>query len=72
MTEKMLSARLQQKTDTSENWAKATTFVPKKGEMVIYSDLKQFKIGDGETLLSALDFFTVGTTVQFVTWGADD
>ena len=72
MAEKMLNARLQQKTDTFENWAKATTFVPKKGEMIIYSDLKQFKVGDGETLLSALDFFTAATTVQFVTWGADD
>lgn len=66
MTEKMLSARLQQKTDTSENWEKATTFVPKKGEMIIYSDLKQFKVGDGVTLLSALDFFTQEQFKNFV------
>lgn len=57
MAEKMLNARLQQKTDTLNNWEKAIGFVPKKGEIIIYSDIKKFKVGDGITLLSTLDFF---------------
>lgn len=56
MAQKVISARFQCKNDTSENWAKATNFIPLKGEMIYYTDLDKFKIGDGTTKLSTLKF----------------
>ena len=52
------------KHDTANNWAKATGFVPKAGEIIVYdydeNDSFGFqtntKIGDGKTLLSELPF----------------
>lgn len=57
MTEKQLFGRIQHKYDTEANWNKATSFIPKKGELIIYSDLERFKIGDGSSKLSALRFY---------------
>lgn len=56
--EQILNSRLQLKTDTPENWAKATGFIPKKGEPIIYQDGKssQLKIGDGSTVVTSLPF----------------
>lgn len=56
MANKEIKTRIQNKNDTSENWAKAVNFVPLKGEIIIYNDTLQFKIGDGKTLLSQLEF----------------
>lgn len=56
MATKEIKARTQQKNDTSANWAKATTFVPLKGEIIIYTDLNQIKIGDGATSVIDLPF----------------
>lgn len=56
MAEKKIQARIRQKVDTKANWDKATNFVPLKGEVIIYSDLNQAKIGDGVTKVSALPF----------------
>ena len=56
MAEKTIKTRIQNKIDTSANWAKATTFVPLKGEIIIYSDLKKIKIGDGTTTVGSLPF----------------
>lgn len=56
MAEKTINSRIQLKTDTSSNWSKATNFIPKKGEFIFYSDLQKFKMGDGSTLVSNLDF----------------
>ncbi len=53
---KTIKTRLQQKTDTSTNWAKATAFVPLKGEVIVYSDLNKTKIGDGTTAVNSLPF----------------
>ena len=47
---------MRQKIDTSQNWAKATNFVPLKGEICIYSDLHRMKVGDGTTKIGDLDF----------------
>ena len=49
MSEQNIKARLQLKTDTAENWAKATSFIPKKGEPIVYQDgkISQLKIGNG-------------------------
>ena len=57
MANKLLKTRMQQKIDTSQNWAKATNFVPLKGEICIYSDLQgQVKIGDGTSKIGDLNF----------------
>lgn len=53
---KTVKTRIQNKIDTSSNWAKATTFVPLKGEIIIYSDLAKIKIGDGTTTVGSLPF----------------
>ena len=61
MAEKSLQARIQNKCDTTANWAKATNFVPKKGEIIIYSDgggvgIPKMKVGDGATKVGSLKF----------------
>lgn len=61
MAEKSLQARIQNKCDTTANWAKATNFVPKKGEIIIYSDgggvgIPKMKVGDGTTKVGSLKF----------------
>ena len=49
--------RIQEKTDTSENWAEVeSTFIPLYGELIIYSDLGRMKVGDGVTTLGALSW----------------
>lgn len=53
---KTVKTRIQNKIDTSANWAKATSFVPLNGELIVYSDLKKIKIGDGVTLVGSLPF----------------
>lgn len=53
---KIYQSRLIQKHDTEANWNKATNFVPLKGEIIIYDDLNQMKIGDGGTVVSDLPF----------------
>lgn len=53
---KEIKARVQQKIDTSANWAKATNFIPLKGEIIIYSDTNQIKTGDGITKINDLKF----------------
>ena len=47
------------KTDTAENWAKATKYVPEKGVIIIYeynNAPPKIKIGDGLNLVGALPF----------------
>ena len=61
MAEKNFNTRMQQKIDTAANWAKATNFVPKKGEIIVYSDgggvgVPKIKIGDGTTVVGSLKF----------------
>lgn len=60
MAEKTLNSRLIMKHDSSANWAKATSFVPKKGEIIIYdgsgATASKFKIGDGSTTVVNLPF----------------
>ena len=48
--------RIQQKHAPSTDWAKATNFTPLDGEIIIYTDLNKFKIGDGVTKVEALEF----------------
>lgn len=63
MAEKSLQARIQNKCDTTANWEKATNFVPKKGEIIVYSDgggtgVPKMKVGDGTTVVGSLKFIT--------------
>ena len=62
MATKEIKARTQQKNDTSTNWAKATTFVPLKGELIVYTDIGQFKVGDGTTSVVNLPYKDVEYT----------
>lgn len=43
------------KEDTFENWAKAKNFIPKKNEVIIYTNIGT-KIGDGQTKVNDLPF----------------
>lgn len=44
------------KKDTSINWNKAQNFIPKENEVIIYTDLNQKKIGNGQNKLTELPF----------------
>lgn len=56
MANKTFQGRIVQKHDTKANWDKATNFVPLKGEIIVYDDLKKIKIGDGVTKVGNLAF----------------
>ena len=56
MANKTYQGRIVQKHDSSANWAKATNFIPLKGEIIIYDDLNKIKIGDGITKVGNLKF----------------
>lgn len=71
MAEKNVQARIQHKHDTEANWNKATGFIPKAGELIIYDkdenhNYLRVKIGDGSTLVSDLEF-VVDTSPDFST-----
>ena len=66
MSEKKLTTRIQQKTDTKANWDKATNFVPLKGEYIYYSDLHKVKVGDGVTKVGSLPFLADSDTHQSI------
>lgn len=53
------------KKDTSENWEKAKNFIPKDGEIIYYSDINNFKIGNGETRLQDLSFIRNNNKYKF-------
>ena len=61
MAEKSLNTRIQLKHDTEVNWDKATNFIPKLGEVIVYDvddnyDFPRMKVGDGETVVTELPF----------------
>ena len=65
MAEKTLKTRIINKHDTEANWNKATSFVPKAGEVIIYEadsthSYPRIKVGDGATAVTALPFSTDG------------
>lgn len=53
---KEIKARVQQKHGTKAEWDRATSFVPLKGELIVYTDIGQFKVGDGTTSVVNLPF----------------
>lgn len=61
MSEKTINSRIIHKHDVEANWLKATNFIPKQGEIIVYDidttyTYERIKIGDGKTLVSALPF----------------
>ena len=61
MAEKTLNTRIQMKTDTEVNWNKATNFIPKNGEIIIYAvdathSYQRVKVGDGTKKVNELPF----------------
>ena len=62
MAEKKINnVRVINKHDTEANWLKATNFIPKQGELIVYDkdstyNYERFKIGDGSTVVSSLPF----------------
>ena len=61
MPEKTLKTRIIHKHDVELNWNKATGFVPKQGELIVYDkdsnyDYERVKIGDGATNVNNLPF----------------
>lgn len=62
-----INSRIIHKHDTEANWNKATSFIPKQGEIIIYDiddnyTYERFKIGDGKTIARLLPFVTKGAT----------
>lgn len=61
MAENKLNVRITNKVDTTTNWGKATNFIPKAGEIILYSDgggtdIPKMKVGDGSTKVGSLRF----------------
>lgn len=61
--------RIQHKHDTAANWAKATTFSPLNGEIIIYDPdtthpYPRVKIGDGKTNVNTLPFIDDSVPAQ--------
>ena len=69
MAEKQINGRIVLKNDTEANWNKATNFIPKKGEIVIYNTdsshtYTRFKIGDGATTVINLPFVNEAISIN--------
>lgn len=61
MPEKTLKTRIIHKHDVELNWNKATNFIPKQGEIIVYDidsnhSYERIKIGDGVTNVNNLPF----------------
>jgi len=61
MASNTIKTRIQLKNDTETNWNKAANFIPKQGEVIIYSTddshpFSRIKIGDGSTNVINLPF----------------
>ena len=62
--EKHLNSRIQHKHDTEANWNKATNFIPKQAEIIVYDVddnyfYERIKIGDGVTPVTNLPFYLI-------------
>ena len=61
MAEKNIKSRIVHKHDIELNWNKATNFIPKQGEIIVYDidsnhSYERIKIGDGATNVINLPF----------------
>lgn len=62
--EKNINSRIIHKHDIEANWNRATTFIPKQGEIIIYDadnnyNYSRLKIGDGVNIINDLKFFEI-------------
>lgn len=62
MMQKEFASRIIHKHDIETNWNKATNFIPKQGEIIVYDiddlhDYERIKIGDGVTVVTELPFY---------------
>lgn len=76
LSTKTLNTRVIQKHDTAENWAKAVSFIPKKGEIIIYdadsnNPQPRIKIGNGTTTVVNLPFCNKQITDELATLRTD-
>jgi len=67
MASNTIKARIQLKSDTEENWIKASRFIPLRGEVIIYladdtHPFSRLKVGDGTTPVTDLPFVTGNST----------
>ena len=62
----VLKTRISNKIDTTANWNNTINFIPLKGELIIYSDTNQLKIGDGVTKVQDLPFFDTVEVIDLV------
>lgn len=71
MSEKTLTnVRIVHKHDIEENWLKATNFIPKQGELIIYDvddkyNYERMKIGDGISLINDLPFGSPDSVILY-------
>ena len=61
MPEKTLKTRIIHNHDVELNWNKATNFIPKQGEIIVYDidsnhSYERIKVGDGATNVNNLPF----------------
>ena len=61
MAEKIINSRIIHKHETEENWLKATSFIPRQGELIVYDidenySYERVKIGDGVQNVNNLPF----------------
>ena len=47
---------------TSDEWNNKPGFIPLEGEIILYTDLRKLKVGDGRTVVGALDFYSGDAT----------
>ena len=76
MAEKNIKTRIIHKHDTEENWNKATNFIPRQGEIIVYDvdathTYERFKIGDGVTNVNSLPFTAPEVLTVVVTQNGD-
>lgn len=67
MATNTIKTRIQLKNDTEAHWDLATNFVPKQGEVIIYSaddthPFSRLKVGDGSTNVIDLPFINSGSS----------
>lgn len=66
MVSNTIKTRIQLKNDTEANWNRAVNFIPREGEVVIYSaddthPFSRLKVGDGNTVVGNLPFIDAET-----------
>ena len=79
------NSRVVMKHDIEANWITAGNngFIPLEGEIIVYTNLKKMKIGDGQTGVNNLPFFTYSideideflsnkSQVQLIAWAEQD